>query len=105
MPDIDNVKNNVDSINKNFESEMDLKRIREQVIKRYDEYRNTLKYLAADAPVEVLCMPKQIENILLSNGFLRVYDLFDMDFTEIKGLGVARSRDLAARLDEFFSML
>lgn len=91
--------------NVNTEYEMDMKRIRDEVIKKYDEYRSTLKYLSADAPIEVLCLPKQIENILLGHGFLRIYDLFDMDFTKIKGLGVARSRHLASCLDQFFSML
>lgn len=91
-------------INK-FEIEQDLNKIRKEVLQKYEQYKHTMKYLACDAPIEVMCLPKAIENILLSNGFKRIYDLFDMDFTEIKGLGVARSRDLATSLDKFVSML
>lgn len=82
-----------------------LKKVREEVLKKMQGYRKTLAYMAADAPIGILCLPKSIENILLANGCLRVYDLFDRDFTEIKGFGEARSRDLTARLDEFFAML
>ena len=42
---------------------------------------------------------------LINHGCNRIYDLFDCDFTKIKGLGVSRIRDLTACLDKFFSML
>jgi len=67
-------------------------------------YRNTLTYLLGDAPIESLCLPKQLEKLLINDGCLRVYDLFDRDFTKIKGLGVTRIRDLTSRLNQFFSM-
>jgi len=88
-----------------IENDEKLQKVREEVIKKMAEYRKTLAYLAADAPIGILCLPKPIENLLLTNGCFRVYDLFDRDFTEIKGFGDARIRDLTARLDEFFSML
>ena len=87
------------------EYEFELTKIRIEVIKKYEEYNMTMKYLAADAPIGILCLPKAIETILVDNGYLRVYDLFNADFTKIKGFGVVRIRDLTARLDEFFSML
>lgn len=91
--------------NLKFEEGMELKKIREEVLKRYDDYRKTISFLAADAPISVLCLPKSLENILIRNNFLRVYDLLNMDFTKIKGLGVARSRYLATSLDQFVCML
>ncbi len=105
MSDVDNVKNKPDSVNKNFEPDLELAKIRDEVLRKYRDYSKTMAYMAADAPVEVLCLPKTLQNILLDNGFLRVYDLFDMDFTKIKGLGVVRARDLTTRLNEFLSML
>ncbi|CAB4133748.1 hypothetical protein UFOVP264_2 [uncultured Caudovirales phage] len=82
-----------------------LKKIQEELVQKFKDYRTTLNYMAADAPIETLCLPKPIETALLINGFLRIYDVFDVDFAKIKGLGVVRIRQLAASLDQFFSML
>lgn len=78
--------------------------IKEKVLINLDNYKKTLLYMYADAPLEILCLPKVIERILLSNGCIRVYDLLDRDFTKIKGLGVTRIRKLTASLDQFVSM-
>ena len=67
-------------------------------------YRETLHYMGANVPIEVLCLPKSIENLLISDGCLRVYDLINLDFTKIKGLGIKRARLLSSRLDQFFSV-
>ena len=80
------------------------KKINEKLLECLDNYRKTLSYIAGDVPLEVLCLPKATETILRSNGVLRVYDLFDMDFTEVKGLGETRINDLTSRLHEFLSM-
>jgi hypothetical protein len=95
--------NNVDEIK--FEHDMKMAKIKEEVLKKFAEYRNTISFMAADAPIEILCLPPQIQAALLTHGLLRVYDLFDCDFTKVKGLGVARIRLLATCLDKFFSML
>lgn len=99
------VKTSLDYVEKHFESELDMKKLREELLKCYSDYQKTISYMVADAPIEALCLPKATENILLSNGLLRVYDLFNMDFTKIKGLGSVRIRDLTSRLEQFFSML
>ena len=67
-------------------------------------YRQTINYLEADCPIQVLCLPTKIESILISGGYLRVYDLFNVDFIKIKGIGVTRSRYITAALDQFLSM-
>lgn len=95
---------NVDNTS-NFELDLHMQKVREEVLKKFSEYRNTLNYMAADAPIEILCLPPAIEKILLSHGCLRVYDLIDMDFVKIKGLGEIRIRHLTACLDQFLSML
>lgn len=101
----ENVKENIESVKDNIEYEMQLKKIKEEVVKKLEDYRKTINFMAADAPLGVLCLPKVIETALLGHGCLRIYDLFNLDFTEVKGLGVTRIRDLTSRLDEFFSML
>ena len=105
MDDVDNVKESHDNTNINFEKDLELSKLKEELKKKFDDYQTTMKFLAADAPIQVLCLPSKIETILLDQGFLRVYDLFNVDFVKIKGLGVARVRDLTACLDQFFSML
>ena|SRR5271170_4211612 len=101
MSNIENIKN----VEKNFDEQMQLSKIREEVLKRYDEYRKTISFLATDAPIGILCLPKTIETILICNKFLRVYDLLNMDFTKVKGLGVRRCRNLASSLEQFIAML
>lgn len=106
------VENRKENVNSYFKSEEDRKayeeqmeKIRVEVLQKFREYKTTLNYMAADASIEVLCLPKPIEKILLANKILRIYDFFDVDLTKIKGLGVIRIRQLAASLDQFFSML
>ena len=81
-----------------------LKHINMQLVKSLEAYRQTMSYMCADAPLGVLCLPKVIETILKSNGIARVYDLFGLDFTKIKGIGDRRRRDLTSRLNEFLAM-
>ena len=95
---------NENIVSNNIDQDMQLKKIKEEVLKKLSEYRTTIAYMASDAPLSVLCLPKTIENALLAHGYLRIYDLFNCDFTEIKGLGVTRIRDLTTRLDQFVSM-
>jgi hypothetical protein len=105
MSDTNNVRNNLENVNENFEQELKLKKLREEVLKRLTDYRKMINFMAADAPISILCLKPAIEKALLSHGCLRVYDLFDVDFTEVKGLGVTRIRDLTTCLDKFLSML
>ena len=102
-----NVKEILDNVNNNFEKEMQIQKIRVEVLKKFDDYRKTINYMAADAPLQILCLPNGIEKILLREGFLRVYDLFNInvDLVKIKGLGIVRTRELTTCLDKFFSML
>ncbi len=72
--------------------------------KDFAHYKMVLAYMGANVPIEVLCLPKPIENNLRRNGFYRVYDLINHDLTKIKGLGKARVDLLASSLDEFFSI-
>ena len=67
-------------------------------------YRNNLKMIYSDAPIGILCLPKNLEKILLENGIDRIYALFDCDFAKIKGLGDVRIGHLTSRLNEFLSM-
>ncbi len=100
-----NIEENIENVHKNIEFDMQMRKLREELVKKFDDYRVTINFMAADAPIGALCLPAATERILIDNGFLRIYDLFNVDFTKIKGLGVVRIRDLAARIDQFLSML
>ncbi len=82
----------------------EMNKINENLINDIVNYKKTMSYMAADAPVEVLCLPKPIETILINNGLLRIYDLINMDLTKIKGIGETRLRDLTSSLDKFLSV-
>jgi len=96
--------NSLENVSPNIAQDMELKKLKEEVLKKLNEYRHHMTFMATDAPLAVLCLPKVIENALLDYGCLRIYDLLDVDFTEIKGLGVTRIRHLTASLDKFVSM-
>lgn len=105
MYDINKLIENPERVKENFEYEEKMRKVREQVAQKFTEYRTTLSYMAADAPIETLCLPRVIENALIAHGLMRIYDLFDCDFTEVKGIGIRRIGDLTTSLDKFFSML
>lgn len=98
--------NSDEDVNKNFEKEFDMEKIRKELAQSFSQYKKTMKFMYADLPIQALCLPSRMENSLLKNGFLRVYDLFDLDFTKvkIKGLGRLGIRELTSRLDQFVSM-
>ncbi len=92
-------------INKNVELEkLELNKLNKDLENSLQNYRKTMSYMYADVPIGVLCLPRVIEKSLADHGLFRVYDLFDCDFTEVKGLGVSRIRDLTSRLNEFLSI-
>lgn len=105
MSDENNVNDKEDRVNNNFEHDMKMQKIREEVLKKFSEYRTTLNFMVTDAPISILCLPTATEKALISHGCLRIYDLFNCDFVEVKGLTESRIRDLTACLDKFFSML
>lgn len=78
--------------------------INEELKKSFSIYRKNLDFMLCDVPIGVLCLTKEIENALLRQDCLRVYDLLDRDLTKIKGIGKIRGRYLAACLDEFLSV-
>lgn len=105
MDNISNVKENFENINNNFEKDIEMAKLKEELRKKFNDYQTTMKFMLADAPIEILCLNTAIEKILLDQGFLRIYDLFNVDLVKIKGLGAVRIRNLTSSLDKFFSML
>lgn len=105
MIDNDSVIKTSESVKENFDNEMYLEKIKKQLIESFKNYNTIMKYLAADAPIQILCLKPATENILLNQGFLRIYDLFNVDFIKIKGIGIARINEITTSLDKFFSMV
>lgn len=105
MDDTNNLEENIEDININFEKDLDMIKLKQELRKKFDDYHATIKYMLADAPIEVLCLPPATEKILTDEGFLRIYDLFNADLVKIKGIGVVRLKQLTTGLDKFFSML
>ncbi len=83
-----------------LKKEMDLQ-IHKELLESLQSYRKTLSCMLADAPLEVLCLSTRLQNALVASGCLRVYDLFDRDFTKIKGVGESGIRELTASLEKF----
>lgn len=66
-------------------------------------YRKCMTFLEGDAPIQVLCLPKKIENILLKNKLFRVYDLTFKRLVEIKFLGEKSIEIVMSRVHNFVS--
>lgn len=84
--------------------DIELQKIKEEVIKKFAEYEQSVKYMAADAPISILCLQKSVENKLIENNILRVYDLFNMDFTKVEWLNANALRHLTTSLNKFLTM-
>lgn len=104
MLNTNNVNDNLETVKDDLEREEKIKQIKRELLKGLENYKKSIFYIACDAPISILCLPKTVETILLNHGLLRVYDLIDRDLAEIKGLGISRIRDLTSRLDQFISM-
>jgi hypothetical protein len=100
-----NLEQSEEKVNTNFQNEMIMEKLRKELSKSFADYQTTMKYMAGDAPIEVLCLQPATEKILLNSGCLRIYDIFDLDLAKIEGLGPTRLRHLTARIDQFFSMM
>ena len=105
MNDINNVKENFNNVKENIENDLDMAKLKEELKKSFSDYNTTMKFMLADAPLEILCLPSGLEKVLIDQGFLRIYDLFNIDLVKVKGLGVVRIKQLTTSLDKFFSML
>lgn len=75
-----------------------------KLLESFENYNKFLHLCACDAPIGVLCLPKDIESILVRENITRVYDLLGRNLTKIKGLGKIRQFRLTACLDKVLSM-
>ena len=73
----------------------------ERLAENLAHYRDFVNCFGANLPIQAMCLPKRIENVLLRDGFDRIYDLLYKDFREVKGLGKAGFELIVSRLDEF----
>ena len=94
-----------DNVETDLVKDLEMEKFKEELKKGIVNYRKTVMYMAADAPIQVMCLSKQTENLLINNGIFRIYDLFDLDLTKIKGFGEVRIRELTTSLNEFLAML
>lgn len=80
--------------------EKELKKIQKNFFKQISNYKNYIRQCELDLPIESLCLPTTILNILKRHGISRVFHLSGLDFTKIKGLGSSRLTMLQSRLDK-----
>lgn len=104
MTDNGNVENILENVNENFDHDIKMQKLKEEMSKAFSGYRKTLAYMSADAPIETLCLPIKTQKMLLNSGCVRIYDLIDLDFTKVKGITESVVWDLTARLNQFLSM-
>lgn len=78
--------------------------IKKKLLGALSDYQKTMVYLSCDAPIEVLCLSKSLNTLLVESGITRVHDILNFDLTKIKGLGDIRRGELATSLEKFIPM-
>jgi hypothetical protein len=69
--------------------------------KDVERYRKGIDLIVADVPIAVLCLPPNIEEILLKEGKTRVFDLLIEKLTSIRGIGDVRAGIIVDCLRKF----
>jgi hypothetical protein len=105
MDHIKNLIDNTQGVNENLENKMQVSKLRVEVLSRFAEYKKTMQYMASDLPISALCLNKKLEKKLLEHDYLRVFELFDVNFAEVEWLDKIEVGNLTSRLNEFLSML
>jgi len=82
----------------------DATEINKKLLQSLENYNKMLMHSMTDIPLGCLCLDSKTEEILLKNGFRRVFDIVDVDLTEIKGLGKIRIGKITSSLDKFLTM-
>jgi len=94
----------MDNVNNKLIMERELAKINKDFLESLYNYRSYIKKCEYDAPIDVLCLPKDILNILQRNGLVRVFDIIDLDLTKIKGLGSSRISHINTQLKKLVPM-
>lgn len=90
-------KNNLEIMNN------EIFKIKQEFFKNLLNYKEHIRKSETDAPIEVLCLPKNILGILIRSGYTRVSDIIGTDLTKIKGLGRVKIGQINTRLSQFLS--
>lgn len=105
MLDPNNLLQNPEDVNKILDHDSLVRKIKDEVMAAYQQYNVKISHMAADAPLDILCIPQKTKKILELNGLNRVYDLIDLDFTKIEGLSDRSRAHLTSCRDKFVAML
>lgn len=79
----------------------EMKRIGKEFSESVMKYKNFIEDSLYDVPIQVLCLPENINNILIKNNILRVVELRRIDLGSIKGLGSKKIGVIQFRLSQF----
>ena len=82
-----------------YQIEMD--KIKKDMMEGIKGYQNYIDFCVSNVPIQALCLPKNIENILLKNDLTRVYQLTTADLAKIKGFGDQKVRIVTDSLAKF----
>lgn len=71
----------------NFEiMQTEMQKISKNLIECINNYNNYIKDATLDVPIEVLCLPDKINDLLHKNDLFRVGEIISLDLTKIEGL-------------------
>lgn len=81
-----------------------MKKIGKEISRCISNYQQNIDFYLYDVPIQTLCLPKNINKILIDNNILRVNQLRSADLGKIKGLGDKKLGIILSRLSEFTFM-
>ncbi len=79
-------------------------RIQKGLVESISNYKNSIEESLYDVPIQVLCLPENINKILTRNKLARINDLRRTDLSKIKGLGSKKIGIIQSRLEQFSFM-
>lgn len=79
----------------------EMKRIGKEFTESVLKYKSFIEDSLYDVPIQVLCLPENINKILIKNNILRIVDLRRIDLERVKGLGSKKIGLIQFRLSQF----
>lgn len=85
-------------------SSEDAKTINKKLLKCLDEYKKIIFKMSYDLPIEILNIKCKTKKLLRNKKIARVYEILDLNLTEIEWLDDVTRRDLTSALNQLFPM-
>lgn len=104
MVDEEKIKKDSENVNNYFEKDIFTEKARKLLFESLQNYKETIRKLTLDIPIQSLCLKKKTEKLLINNGIFRVYDISDINLAKVEGLDDSTIANLTSIVDQLLLM-